>query len=58
MGFHVQLGYKIKEGNGYVIETVAEASSLASDASPTSTIAIDVPNLPAGRDYQLRYLFG
>ena len=57
MGFHVQLGYKVRDGHGYYIETIAEASSEA-DSTPTSTLSIDVASLPPGRDYQLRYLFG
>lgn len=59
MGFHVQLGYKKDQhGIGYNIETIAEASSLDADASPTSTVALDVPSLKPGYDYQLRYTFG
>jgi hypothetical protein len=57
MGFHVQLGYKVREGGGYYIQTLAEASSLNADEGE-STVAIDVPSIPAGRDYQLRYIFG
>lgn len=50
MGFKVTLGYKVREGSGYYIEPVAEMTSLNTEEGE-GTVAIDVPSLPAGRDY-------
>ena len=36
---------------------MAEADSLEDDDG-IGTISLDVPSLPPGRDYQLRYIFG
>ena len=57
MGFRVTLGYKEFDESGYYIKTVAEASSLNAEEGE-GTVAIDVPSLPAGYSYQLRYEFG
>ena len=57
MGFRVTLGYKVKDGSGYVIETLAEMTSLNTEEGE-GTVSIDIPSLPAGRSYQLRYEFG
>ena len=57
MGFRVTLGYKKTDKTGYTIETLAEMTSLNTEEGE-GTVAIDIPSLPAGRAYQLRYEFG
>ena len=57
MGFRVTLGAKNYDHTGYTIETIAEMSSLNTEEGE-GTVAIDIPSLPAGRAYQLRYEFG
>jgi len=58
MGFRVVLASKesTKDG-GYFLNDIAEATSL-NTAEGEGTVAIDVPSLPAGEAYQLRYEFG
>ena len=57
MGFRVTLGYKVYDKSGYTIENVAEMTSLNTEEGE-GTVSIDIPSLPAGRSYQLRYEFG
>jgi len=57
MGFKVTLGYKVHDATGYTITTVAEMSSLKNEKD-MAMLAIDIPKLPADKDYQLRYEFG
>lgn len=57
MGFRVMLSYKVRDQTGYYLETVAEMTSLNTEEGE-GTVSIDIPDLPAGRDYQLRYEFG
>ena len=57
MGFRVILAAKIPDATGYTLETIAEMSSLNSEEG-IGTVAIDMPSLPPGRAYQLRYEFG
>ena len=57
MGFRVVLGAKVYDNSGYTVETLAEMTSLNSEEGE-GTVAIDIPSLPAGRSYQLRYEFG
>ena len=57
MGFRVMLGYKVRDASGYTVQTLAEMTSLNTDEGE-GTVAIDIPSLPAGRAYQLRYEFG
>lgn len=51
------LSYKVRDQTGYYLETVAEMTSLNTEEGE-GTVSIDIPDLPAGRDYQLRYEFG
>lgn len=57
MGFRVTLGQKEFDETGYFIKTIAEATSLNAEEGE-GTVAIDIPSLPAGFSYQLRYEFG
>ena len=57
MGFRVMLGYKVHDATGYVVEPLAEMTSLNTEEGE-GTVSIDIPSLPAGRTYQLRYEFG
>ncbi len=58
MGFKVILASKEPTPDGgYYLKDIATATSL-NTAEGEGTVAIDVPSLPAGFAYQLRYEFG
>ena len=58
MGFKVVLAAKEPtHDGGYYLKDIATATSL-NTAEGEGTVAIDVPSLPAGSAYQLRYEFG
>lgn len=57
MGFRVVLGAKVYDHNGYTVETIMEEISLNTEEGE-GTVSMDIPSLPAGRAYQIRYEFG
>ena len=56
MAYTVTLGYKKFDNAGYFMEPITEVSS-TNTALGEGVVSIDIPNLPAGRSYQLRYNF-
>lgn len=56
MAYSVTFGYKKWQMGGYTIEPLAEVSS-TNTALGEGVVSIDLPSLPAGRSYQIRYNF-